>query len=165
LGVNAQTYRGGSAGTSKTIEQQVFKRLIGLPYYGVFDHITFQVENGTVILGGKVNSLGTRNQAASAVKDIAGVRRVVNNIEQLPPSGFDDSIRRQALRSFSSSGLGRYFYENDPEVRIIVENGRLTLEGYVANRGDSDLLNILANGVTNVFQVTNNLIVGKDRRR
>jgi osmotically-inducible protein OsmY len=40
----------------------------------------------------------------------------------------------------------------------------VTLEGYVANRGDSNLANILANGVNGVFNVRNNLVVGRGER-
>ena len=48
-------------------------------------------------------------------------------------------------------------------MRIIVANGRVSLEGYVANKSDADLANILAKGVFGVFDVQNNLIVDKER--
>jgi osmotically-inducible protein OsmY len=44
-------------------------------------------------------------------------------------------------------------------VRIIVENGRLTLVGKVPNEGDSRTMGILAKGISGVFSVTNNLEV------
>ena len=163
VSISAQSYAGGSRPASKTIEQQIFKKLISLPRYGVFDFINYKFDNGTVILGGKVNSLGTKRDAASAVKRIPGVTNVINNIDELPPSPFDDRIRRQALRTFASAGLYRYFWENNPEVRIIVENGHITLEGNVANSGDRNLLNIYANGIPNVFSVKSNLVVGSPR--
>ena len=159
---NAQSY---SVRSSKTIEQQVYKKLRGMIHNGVFDHIAFQVNGSTVILDGKVNSLGAKSEAASVVKRVEGVTRVVNNIEELPPSPYDDRIRRAALRAFESGGLGRYFWEINPDVRIIVERGRITLEGFVYNSGDRNAMNIYANGIPGVFQVTNNLIVGKDTRR
>lgn len=160
-GVSAQSFSGGKKQSGKSIEQQVYKKLKGMTRYGVFDHITFEVNGSTVVLEGKVNSLGVRREAESTVKRIPGVSRVINNIDELPPSSFDEQIRRQALRTFASNGLYRYFWEIDPEVRIIVEGGRITLEGYVANKGDYNRLNIYANGITGVFSVKNNLIVGK----
>ena len=54
--------------------------------------------------------------------------------------------------------------EPNPSIRIIVENGNVTLEGYVSNKGDYNLANILANGVSGVFSVKNNLVVGKELR-
>ena len=159
-GVNAQSYGKVS---SKTVEQQIHKKLLGLPNYGIFDVIKYQVNGGTVILTGKIHSLGTRSAAEAAVKRIPGVTEVVNNIENLPPSSFDDAIRRQALRTFSHYNLSGYFWESNPDVRIIVENGRLTLEGNVMNTGDYNLFNVDANGINGVFKVTNNLLVGKAR--
>lgn len=156
--VNAQT-------PQTQLEQRIFKKINALPYYGVFDFISYKVEGGTVTLYGKVASLGTRKDAERAVKKIDGVETVINNIEQLPPSGFDNSIRRQIVREFYRSGgsLYRYLQEPNPSVRIIVENGHVTLEGYVSNRGDANLANILANSANGVFSVRNNLVVGKSR--
>src|SRR5258706_5092978 len=158
--VPAQKYVSARA-TSKSIDQQINHELRMLPHYGVFDHITYQVNGGTVTLSGKVYSLGTNRDAAAAVKRIPGVDRVVNSIDDLPPSSFDNQIRRHALRTFANSGLDRYFWEVNPDVRIIVERGHITLEGYVANKSDSNLMNIYANGIPGVFSVQNNLIVGK----
>jgi hyperosmotically inducible protein len=149
------------------LEQKIFKKIIGLPYYGVFDHIAYKVEGNTVTLYGKVASLGTKNAAERAVKKLDGVETVINNIQELPLSSFDNSIRRQIVRSFYSDGgsLYRYLQEPNPSVRIIVENGHVTLEGYVSNKGDYNLANILANGAPGVFSVKNNLIIenGRDR--
>lgn len=155
-----------SAQTPQTqLEQKIFKKIIGLPYYGVFDHISYEVDGTTVTLYGKVASLGTRKDAERAIKKIDGVETVINNIQELPPSSFDNSIRRQIVREFYRNGgsLYRYLQEPNPSVRIIVENGRVTLEGFVSSNGDSNLANILANGANGVFSVKNNLIVGKAR--
>jgi osmotically-inducible protein OsmY len=40
-----------------------------------------------------------------------------------------------------------------------VNNGKLTLEGVVANEGDKNIAGIQANSVPGVFSVTNNLRV------
>lgn len=161
VGVSAQNY--SDARSTQSIERQVFKKIIGLPYYGVFDHIAFKVDGSTVTLYGKVNSLGTKKGAENAVERIPGVTNVVNNIENLPPGSFDNSIRRQLVRTFSRRGgsLYRYLQEPNPSMRLIVDRGHVTLEGYVSNKSDSDLANILANGVNGVFSVTNNLVIGK----
>ena len=136
-----------------------------MPYYGVFDNISFEVEGNTVTLYGKVYSLGLKSSAENIVKKIDGVENVVNNIEMLPPSSFDNRIRRQAVREFANGGsLYRYLQGPQPSVRIIVENGRISLEGVVANRGDYNLANILVSGIPGVFEVNNNLIIAKDNR-
>lgn len=146
---------------TKTIEQQVRSAILKAPNYGVFDIIKYDIDGSTVTLTGKVYSLGTKTDAARRIKRIEGVTEVINNIENLPPSPFDDDIRRAALRTFGQRGLGRYFWPTNPDVRIIVDGGRITLEGYVYSKGDRDALNIYANGISGVFEVTNNLMVGK----
>ena len=163
VNANAQSYSSNSS--TKTIEQKVFKKIIGLPYYGLFDHIAFKVEGDTVTLYGKVLSLGTKSSAESAVRKVEGVSTVINNIENLPLSQFDDQIRRQIVREYANSaGLYGYLQEPNPSVRIIVDSGQVTLEGYVNNRSTANLMNILANGVPGVFSVKNNLLLGKEPR-
>lgn len=159
---DAQAQTVGSS--SRSIERQVFKKLIGLPYYGVFDHISYQVNGGKVTLSGKVLSLGLKKTAERAVKNIEGVSEVVNNIENLSPSPFDNQIRREIIRNFAARGgnLSGYLQEPNPSIRIVVDGGRVTLEGFVRTRSDSNLANILANSVSNVFQVTNNLVIEKE---
>jgi hyperosmotically inducible periplasmic protein len=160
IDVNAQGF------SQRNLEQKVFKEIIKLPYYGVFDNIAFQVKGDTVYLMGKVVQPTTKKSAERVVDRIDGVNNVVNNIEVLPLSGFDDSIRLRTLRTLQNGGgLYRYFLGANPSVKIIVDGGNLTLEGFVANRGDKNLANVLANGVPGVFSVTNNLIVEKDRIR
>lgn len=163
--VSAQNFAPTTSISDRSIEQQVYKRILQLPRYGVFDFINFKVEKGTVILDGKTISLGTRSQAANEVKRVPGVVSVVNNIEELPLSSFDDGIRRQLLRTFVSNGLGRYFHSIRPDVRLIVDRGHVTLEGYVSNSGDLNAMNVHAHGIPGVFSVQNNLRVGTDLRR
>lgn len=145
------------------IERQVYKQIIKLPYYGVFDNIAYRVDGDTVTLYGKVLQPTTRKSAESVVERIEGVETVVNNIEVLPLSNFDDSIRLRTLRTLSNGGsLYRYFLGASPSVKIIVDRGNVTLEGYIATRGDYNLANILANGVSGVFSVKNNLVIEKE---
>jgi hyperosmotically inducible protein len=144
-----------------TVEQQVYKRIVNVPRYSVFDFISYEVKGDTVVLSGKVYSIGTTSDVVDEVKKVPGIAHVVNKIEQLPASSFDDQIRLSLLRQFERGGLGRYLSEIRPDIRIIVENGRVTLEGFVSNKADSDRANIYANGVNGVFNIQNNLVVGK----
>lgn len=161
VSVTAQSFAPKGTKAALTLEQKANKELRKLSRYTVFDHIVVSVSGSTVTLSGKVYSLGTKDQAARFIKDIDGVREVINNIDELPPSSFDDRIRREAIRTFANRGPGQYFSEINPDVRIIVDRGRLTLEGFVSRKSDSDLLNILANSISGVFQVTNNLVIGR----
>lgn len=160
LTVSAQ----GLSGDTSVIGQQVQKKILRLPYYEVYDYIAFSVDGGTVTLTGKVKNATNKRSAESVVEDIPGVTSVVNNIEILPPSGFDDDIRRGLYARLSNAGgLSGYLWPTNPDVRLIVDNGHITLEGIVRNRGDYNLMNITARGVPGSFTVTNNLKIEKDR--
>src|SRR3954452_14372441 len=75
------------------LSKEVRKKLVTLPYYGVFDNLPYSINGNTVTLHGQVVRPSTKTDAARNVATIAGVARVVNNIQVLPLSSFDDSIR------------------------------------------------------------------------
>jgi hyperosmotically inducible protein len=88
---------------------QVRKNLMRLPYYGVFDFLVFSVNGPTVTLGGEVYNASIKKDAEREVKRISGVENVVNNIEVLPVSSFDDDIRWATFRAvYHDSSLSRY---------------------------------------------------------
>jgi hyperosmotically inducible protein len=49
-----------------------------------------------------------------------------------------------------------------PPIHIIVDNGKLTLEGVVQNEMDKNIAGIQAKSVNGVFEVTNNLRTDSD---
>lgn len=143
---------------------QVRKKLVTLPFYGVFDNLSYKVEGGTVTLYGQVLRPITRRDAEREVARIEGVERVINQIDVLPLSRFDDSIRIRTFRALNrTAGLFRYFQGANPAIHIIVRNGHVTLEGVVSTRGDSRFAYFAANQVADVFSVTNNLRVEHER--
>jgi hyperosmotically inducible periplasmic protein len=150
--------------SGRTIEQNVRRQILKMPRYEVFDYIGYDVNGSTVTLHGKVRNAINKSEAENRVEDIAGVTSVVNNIEVLPVGSFDESIRRNLYRRLSQTGgLSRYLWTVNPSVRLIVDRGHVTLEGYVANQGDYNMMNVAAHGVSGVFSVTNNLKVDSGR--
>jgi hyperosmotically inducible protein len=152
----------GKNDKNQTDNNQVVKRvrheLVTLPYYGVFDNLAYKVEGNKVTLSGQVVRPTTKSDAGNRVARIPGVGNVVNNIQVLPLSSFDDAIRSRTYRAiFSRGSLYRYAMGANPSVHIIVNHGRVTLEGVVANKADRQLAYIAASGVSGVFSVTNNL--------
>jgi hyperosmotically inducible protein len=140
------------------LAKQVRKKLVMLPYYGVFDNLAYSINGGTVTLHGQVVRPSTRSDAARSVAQIQGVTRVVNNIEVLPLSSFDDSIRVRTLRALQrSGGLYRYFQGANPSLHIIVNRGHITLTGVVGSNMDRQLAYMAARQVPGAFSVTNEL--------
>ena len=143
---------------------KVRKELVTLPYYGMFDNLAYKIEGSTVTLYGQVVDAVTRKDAENRVKRIEGVERVINTIQVLPVSGFDNTIRVRTYRAIArQGGLYRYFMGANPSIHIIVNRGRVTLEGVVSNRMDSQLAYMAARQVPGVFEVTNNLRVENER--
>jgi len=150
----------GPNDTNAKMSDQVRKALVTLPYCGVFDNLEYKIDGSTITLSGQVVRPTTKSDAEHRVAKVEGVDRVVNNIEVLPLSSFDNSIRARTYRAvFRTGSLYRYAMGANPSIHIVVDNGRVTLEGVVSNQMDSQLAYTAANGVPGVFHVTNNLRV------
>jgi hyperosmotically inducible protein len=80
------------AETKSTVEE-IRKELMSLPYYSVFDFLAFSYDKGTVTLMGYAYHPTLKQDAVRAVKRVAGVDQVIDKIEELPVSQFDDEIR------------------------------------------------------------------------
>jgi hyperosmotically inducible protein len=147
------------------LTKEIRKELVTLPFFGVFDWLEGKVEtDGTVFLAGQVTRPTLKKDAQRRVEKVEGVDRVINQIEVLPLSPNDDRIRRAvAFELFNrNSPLFRYGQGPNPSIHIIVSRGKLVLKGVVSNKGDSDLANIRARGVSGIFDVRNDLRVERD---
>ena len=146
------------------VQKQVRHELNMLPYVNAFDYMTFTVdENGTVTLNGEVTNPVVKSDAGNVVKRVEGVEHVDNKIQVLPVSLFDNGLRARLYRTIYGYGpLQRYAMGVNKPIRIIVENGHVTLLGVVDNQGDKILAGMRANGVPGSFSVDNQLVVVKD---
>ena len=144
------------------ITHEVRHELVMLPYYGVFDNLAYRVDGGTVTLLGQVTRPTLKSDAGSVVKQIEGVDRVDNQIQVLPLSSMDDHSRLAVYRAiYGHPGLDRYALQAVPPIHIIVDSGKVNLEGVVSTQADKDMANIRASGVSGIFSVVNNLRVEK----
>lgn len=164
------------------IARTVQREVATLSNYGVFDSVSFTVDNGVVVLNGQASRPTLKKSADRVVQKIEGVHSVENNIEVLPNSRFDNDVRVRAyVTIYGDASLSRYNpnrgtplwvsparlatgLTNDPPrghhpIHIIVQNGNVTLEGVVDTEGDKNLAGIRANGIQGAFKVTNNLAV------
>jgi hyperosmotically inducible protein len=138
--------------------RQIRNELVTLPFYGVFDNLSFRLQGRTVTLMGQVARPSLRRDAERAVKDIDGVENVVNQIETLPNSPNDDRIRLATFRAiYGHQALNRYALQAVPPIHIIVNNGNVTLVGMVGSEMDRNIANIQANQVNGVFNIKNEL--------
>ena len=139
-------------------ERRIRHELVTLPFYGVFDNLSFRLVDGKVTLTGQVVRPVMKTSAERVVKNVEGVREVDNQIEVLPLSPNDDRIRIDTYRTiYGHPALQLYQLRAVPPIHIIVRNGDITLEGVVARQQDKDIAGIQANTVPGAFKVTNNL--------
>ena len=148
------------------LANEVRHQLVMLPWYSVFDNLAFRVDGDRVTLMGQVTRPTLKSGAEGVVKNIEGVATVKNEIEVLPLSPMDDQLRRAVFRAvYGEAGLNRYAVQAIPAIHIIVKNGNVALEGIVDSEMDSNLANLRANQVPNVFSVKNNLVVAGDSKK
>jgi hyperosmotically inducible protein len=82
---------------------------------------------------------------------------VRNEVSVLPVSQFDDELRLRIARAiYGNSNFWTYGAMANPPIHIIVENGRVTLEGVVNSNVDRMLARSIASSF-GAFSVTNNL--------
>jgi len=160
--VSAVTAQSQEPKAQQNMIKEIRHQLVLLPWYSVFDNLSFRLDGSKVILMGQVVRPTLKSDAAAAVKGVEGVSSVQNDIEVLPNSPMDNQLRRAVYRAiYSEPGLQRYALAAVPSIHIIVKNGNVTLEGVADNETDKNLAGLRANGVPNVFSVTNNLVVPK----
>ena len=179
-----------SADPKSTVEE-IRKELMQLPYYGVFDYLAFSYDKGTVTLMGYAYHPGLKHDAVRAVKRAPGVDDVVDKVEELPVSQFDDDLRwKTYYKIYRDPFLSRYapgggllwghrhpfdggFHSfggtrfpgmeplGDYPIQIVVKNGKITLLGVVDNESDKTVAGMRAREVAGSFGVDNQLIVEK----
>jgi hyperosmotically inducible protein len=158
----AQTQPQLSTRGTERIQKEVRHELIMLPYLNVFDNLAYKVDGYDVTLVGQVTRPVVKSDALNAVKRIEGVERVNDQIEVLPVSQFDDRLRLNLFRAiYGYAPLQKYALGVNKPIRIVVKGGHVNLEGVVDNQADKNIAGIRANGVTDVFSVTNSLQIAK----
>jgi hyperosmotically inducible protein len=142
------------------IQKEVRHELLMLPYFTVFDNIAFQVNGDTVTLIGDVTQPVIKSGAENVVKHVEGVEHVVNKINVLPPAPMDSQSRVALYRAiYGFPALEKYAMGVQKPIRIIVDMGKVTLEGAVDTQADKDMVGLRANTIPGIFSVTNNLQV------
>jgi hyperosmotically inducible protein len=150
--------------TEGQLEKNIRHELIMLSNYTVFDNLEFRLkDDNTVILSGQVVWATLKDDAKQAVEHVEGVKDIENDIEILPISPSDYTIRRREFFTiYNQVGFERYAIQAVPPIHIIVKNGNVTLEGVVDDQYDRNLAEMAANNVPDVFHVTNNLRINHE---
>jgi hyperosmotically inducible periplasmic protein len=129
-------------------------------YDNAFNFVAIDVRNGVVTLSGDTMNDVAKDSALAIVARTPGVKDVVNEVKVLPTSIFDDSLRvREARVIYRDSVLSRYAIDPVDPIRIVVNNGHVTLYGTVQSAMDKNIAGIRAGSVPGAFSVENKLVV------
>ena len=159
---------------------KVRRALARLPYYGVYDFLAFGIENGTVTLKGYAYRPSLKREAEEMVRHATGAD-IVNRIEVLPTSAFDDRIRWATYQQVYTDEIAdRYVSGGAMETRyarldmarfpgmepfgtypvhIIVKERRVALIGVVITEADKAQILLRARLVPHTFGVEDAIMV------
>jgi hyperosmotically inducible periplasmic protein len=149
---------------SDTQLQQKLARKIAYDRVGysdnMFNYVEVGVKDGVVTLSGDVVWNVPLDSAMAIAARTPGVKDIVSDVNVLPVSPFDDSIRlRTAQAIYRDTVLNRYALDPVRPIRIVVDRGHVTLYGAVENSMDKNIAGIRAQSVPGAFSVENKLVV------
>ena len=135
----------------------VQKQVLNYTHFTIFDSVNTQINDGVVVLTGWVTMPYKSHDLERRVGRVDGVTRVVNRIQELPVSQFDDELRIRIARAiYSSPHFRGYGSMVNPPIHIIVAHGRVTLEGVVNNNVDRMIARSIASNFL-AFDLKNEL--------
>jgi hyperosmotically inducible periplasmic protein len=145
------------------LQQKLAKKLAydRVGYYdNAFNYLALSVKDGVVTINGDTVTDVAKDSALAIVTRTPGVKDIVSQVKVLPVSMFDDSIRVLTARAiYRDSVLGRYATDPVHPIRIVVDNGHVTLYGTVESAMDKNIAGIRASSVPGAFSVENKLVV------
>ena len=141
----------------RQVIEQVSQQVLRYTQYTIFDSVSASIENGRAILTGWVTMPYKRDDIEQRVRRVDGVTAVENAIAVLPVSQFDDELRFRIARAiYGNSSFWQYASMANPPIHILVNRGRVTLDGVVNSNIERMLARSLATGF-GAFEVTNQL--------
>ena len=124
----------------------------------VFDDVEAEVTDGVVTLTGYVTMPYKARALAKLASRVDGVQAVVDRLEVLPVSSFDDEIRYTiASRIYNDPLFWNYSIQVNPPIHIVVKHGRVTLTGVVISKAERRKAEEIAREVLGVLSVENKL--------
>jgi len=146
---------GGSLAAAQTADPRdvkvgnnIVRQVNSYAKFTIFDDINASVDQGTVVLTGRVTMPYKKDDIERRIAGIDGVTSVQNNIGVLPVSQFDEQLRQRVARAiYGHPSFWNYAAMANPPIHIIVENGRVTLTGVVNSNVERVLARSLATGL------------------
>lgn len=153
VALSAPAFAAENLQTFRDVQRQVLR----YPHFTIFDSIGADVDEGIVTLTGKVTMPYKKRDIEKRVRRLSGVREVHNRIEVLPASQMDDNLRYSIARAIYGHPIFQpYTTMVNPPIHVVVERGRVTLEGVVNSEVERALARSIASSFL-AFEVKNEL--------
>jgi hyperosmotically inducible protein len=131
-------------------------------YDSTFDYFALGVKDGVVTVEGQDRTGVGRDEALADIANMPGVKDVIDRVTIEPVSNFDDGLRLRAARAiYRDPALSKYAIDPARPIRIIVDNGHVTLYGAVNSAMDKQIAGMRAGQLFGAFSVENKLEVVK----
>jgi osmotically-inducible protein OsmY len=144
--------------SDRTVAEAVAAKLRHYVFFTVFDDVNIEVNDGVATLAGYVTMPYKAPALVTLASRVDGVQRVVDRLETLPVSTFDDQLRyAAAIRIYHDPLFWNYAIQVDPPIHIVVKHGRVTLTGVVLSEVERRKAEQLAREVFGVLSVENKL--------
>ena len=139
------------------LTKQVLDKIQANVFYGVFDWLTVNSNNGIVTLDGWVHLPWLKDQFQTEVEKIPGVKSVVNKIQITFGPG--EIGFRAARLIYNDPMFWGTQYSANPPIHIIVNNAKVYLYGTVNSEVEKSWAANIISFRTDAFSVENNLEV------
>ena len=145
------------AESDTTLAAAVSRELQRDPRLTVYDFVDGAVRDGILTLTGAVTDPDKSSEVTERLEKIMGIQEIKGSIKALPVSPFDDRIRVAIATQIYSDTLFVNYSRSTPPVRVIVDNGHVTLVGIVASEIERRKAEAIARMVPGVFSVDDHI--------
>jgi hyperosmotically inducible protein len=146
--------------SDEKVAEEIAKKVRSYPFYSIFDDVNLGIQEGRVVLEGRVTMPFKSDEIEERVSKILGVQSVENNIKTLSVSIHDQRLRASlARRIYGDPLFVTYAFRAQPPIHIVVEGGRVVLTGAVRSKVEKAMAETIARSTFGVFNVENRLAI------
>jgi len=154
----------GANVSDEQLEQKLATKLtyVREGYDSTFNYFALGVKDDVVTLEGQDRTGVGHDEALADIANMPGVKDVIDKVTIAPVSNYDDGLRLRAARAiYGDPALRKYAIDPARPIRIIVDNGHVTLVGVVSSAMDKQIAGMRAGQLFGAFSVENKLEVVK----
>jgi hyperosmotically inducible protein len=147
------------------LARKVVERVRTYDRYSVYDNIDGRVRNGVVSLTGAVSQPEKASDILERVAKVRGVQAIDSKIDVLPASQSDDRLRTAIVSAIYRDPSFENYSMVDPPIHVIVNNGHVTLVGFVRSQIEFIKAESAARSIFGVLALENKVqLIGKQTR-